>query len=156
MKRIFITNKKLSKYRECISSFAIYLGKRCKYYNNIEKLSGSYLNNFILEYDKLDFSKLNTYVIPNYKINFLSYLITCSYKLKENEMSSLLYDLINIIGVLEDVEITYIDHLFKNDSIFEYGFKDISYKEYVNYLKEKYDYSDEEIKEITLTTIINK
>jgi hypothetical protein len=145
MKRVFITNTILDKYKDCIKVFAIYLGKRYKYHEDRDKHFDGYLTNFITEYNKIDFSKLDSISIPDYKSHLLGYLISRSFTMRRYELSSLLYDLINIIGIIEEVQIFYLDHLFQKDSLLEYGFEDISYREYVKYLKEMYNYSDEEI-----------
>lgn len=150
MRRVFITSNRLKKYREVIVSFATFIGKRCKYYNNNENSLQGYLTNFIVEYNKIDFSKFNNAWFPDYKSHLLSYLISNAYTLKEYDLNTLIYDLINVIAKNENISIIYVDHLFKKDSLLEYGFDEIRYKEYIKYLKEKYKYSDEEINEITI------
>lgn len=150
MKTLFITNKKLKKYRRAISSLANFLWKRTKDNNEFSQRMAMAI--FIKEYNnpEIDFSSLdhtgNNY---SYKYELLGTILHKAYTEEAYTYFDVIEHFLFAISKIENVNIMYVEHLFKTDSLLERYYEDISYSDYIKHLKNKYNYSDEKLKEMT-------
>jgi len=149
---MFITDERLKKYRASIQALAHFLHKKIKYYDNNDKDYTIIIAMmfFIDELDKLDFSIFNSSGTPNYKNYLKSLIIHRSYTYKQYNYSEIIQTYVETIACLEKVDIEYIEHLFEEDSLLEYGYEDISYEDYANHLRENRKISNAEIEAMLL------